>query len=105
MVASTPTPSVVSQKSSSHKDGHVLVYADDLKRMFHLPLADAAGKIGLCQTTFKKTCRRLGISAWPYQKGATRRTAHKDTHLDTSLRHGREQAAEVPVQKNGTIAR
>ncbi|KAJ1471916.1 hypothetical protein T484DRAFT_1976637 [Baffinella frigidus] len=79
MVASKPAPSMVCQKSLRHIDGHVLVYADDLKRMFHLPIADAAGKIGLCQTTFKKTCRRLGIEHWPYKKGAKRRNAYKDT--------------------------
>ncbi|KAJ1471914.1 hypothetical protein T484DRAFT_1976632 [Baffinella frigidus] len=76
---------MVCQKSSRHVDGHVLVYADDLKRMFHLPLADAAGKIGLCQTTFKKTCRRLGIEHWPYQKGAKYRNAYKDMQDDTPL--------------------
>ncbi|KAJ1482195.1 hypothetical protein T484DRAFT_1952575 [Baffinella frigidus] len=79
MVASKPLPSMVCQKSVRHIDGYVLVYADDLKRMFHLPLADAASKIGLCQTTFKKTCRRLGIVHWPYMKGAKRRTAYKET--------------------------
>jgi hypothetical protein len=61
-------PTMVYQRTSRHIDGHVHVHRDDLKRMFHLPLADAACKIGLCSTTFKKTCRRLGIEAWPYQK-------------------------------------
>ncbi|KAJ1464008.1 hypothetical protein T484DRAFT_1871626 [Baffinella frigidus] len=83
MSSVVPPPSRVCQKSPRHIDGHVLVDADDLKRMFHLPLADAAGEIGLCQTTFKKACRRLGIVHWLYKKGAKRRPEYKDTQIAT----------------------
>ncbi|KAJ1468599.1 hypothetical protein T484DRAFT_1920243 [Baffinella frigidus] len=94
-----PLPRVVSQKSSRHIEGHVLVYADDLKLMFHLPLADAAGKIGLCQTTFKKTCRRLGIVHWPYmKKGAKRRSAaYKETEIVMPLPSVRTQSLSAPA--------
>ncbi|KAJ1471913.1 hypothetical protein T484DRAFT_1976618 [Baffinella frigidus] len=96
-IMSLPPPSRVCQKSPRHVDGHVLVDADDLKRMFHLPLADAAGKIGLCLTTFKKTCRRLGIVHWPYMKGAKRRNAHKDTQIATPPPSLRTQSLSAPA--------
>ncbi|KAJ1494888.1 hypothetical protein T484DRAFT_1926580 [Baffinella frigidus] len=102
MVASTPPVSMVCQRSSRHTDGHVLVYADDLKRMFHLPIADAACKIGLCQTTFKKTCRRLGISAWPYKKGANRHAAYKDAQIVTPLPSLRRQSLSSPTNITST---
>jgi hypothetical protein len=42
---------MVYQKTSRHIDGHVCVYRDDLQQMFHLPLAEAACQIGLCEVT------------------------------------------------------
>mmetsp|Transcript_62831 Transcript_62831/g.148835 ORF Transcript_62831/g.148835 Transcript_62831/m.148835 type:complete len:181 (-) Transcript_62831:98-640(-) len=72
-------PSMVYQKTSRHIDGHVCVYRDDLQQMFHLPLAEAACQIGLCETTFKKVCRRLGLEQWPFHKGAKRRSENQGT--------------------------
>ncbi|KAJ1468598.1 hypothetical protein T484DRAFT_1854901 [Baffinella frigidus] len=88
---------MVFQKSSRHIEGHVLVYADDLKRMYHLPLADAADKIGLCQTTFKKTCRRLGIVHWPYQKGAKHRSAYLAAQMAMPHPSVRTQSLSAPA--------
>eukprot|EP00961_Rhodomonas_salina_P067671 908667-Rhodomonas_salina.2 len=36
--------------------------------LFHLPLQKAAESIGICVTSMKRVCRRLGISQWPYVK-------------------------------------
>eukprot|EP00761_Pharyngomonas_kirbyi_P011817 gb/GECH01011843.1/.p1 GENE.gb/GECH01011843.1/~~gb/GECH01011843.1/.p1 ORF type:complete len:320 (+),score=104.21 gb/GECH01011843.1/:1-960(+) len=40
----------------------------DLKPYFSLPETKAAKKLGMSLSTLKKTCRRLGISRWPYRK-------------------------------------
>ena len=45
---------------------HIFVKYEDLENLFHLPLKEAAREIGLCQTTFKKACRRHDIMRWPY---------------------------------------
>ena len=34
---------------------------------FHMPLHDAATKLGLCATAIKKACRRFGILRWPFR--------------------------------------
>ena len=47
----------------------VRVSAEILSKLFHLPTREAALKLGICPTTFKKACRRLGIPHWPYHKG------------------------------------
>ena len=54
---------------------HIFVKYEDLERLFHLPLKEAAGEIGLCQTTFKKACRRHDIVRWPY---TAIRTQHRE---------------------------
>ena len=35
---------------------------------FHLPINDAAKHLGVCVTMLKKTCRKYGISRWPYRR-------------------------------------
>ena len=90
-------PSMVYQKTSLHVEGHVHVHRDDLQRMFHLPLADAACKIGLRSTTFKKTCRRLGVTIWPYRKGTKRHTAYTDTQIATPPTSLRLQSLCAPA--------
>jgi hypothetical protein len=92
--------STVYQKTSRHVDGFVHVHRDELMRMFHLPLAEAACKIGLCSTTFKKLCRRLGIETWPYQKQTKRRIAYKYAHIATKVTSMREQSLYAPADQD-----
>jgi len=40
----------------------------ELQVVFHLPMAEAALKLGVCSTVLKKICRRNGISRWPYRQ-------------------------------------
>lgn len=54
---------------SDEASRRVRVSAEILSKLFHLPTREAALKLGICPTTFKKTCRRLGIPHWPYHKG------------------------------------
>jgi len=95
----TMNPRMVYQKTSLLADGHVRLHRDDLERMFHLPLADAACKIGLRSTTFKKTCRRLGVTIWPYRKQTKRRAAHTDTQIVTPPTPLRQQSLCAPASK------
>lgn len=37
-----------------------------LEERFHLPLPEAATELGICTTSAKKLCRKLGIKKWPY---------------------------------------
>jgi len=41
---------------------------EELRRRFHLPLAEVAREFGVCMTFIKKTCRQYGIKRWPYRK-------------------------------------
>ena len=39
-----------------------------LQKLFHLPMKDAAAKIGIGATVFKQVCRKHNISKWPYRQ-------------------------------------
>ena len=41
---------------------------DSISKYFHLPLAEASGKLGICATILKKICRSYGIKRWPHRK-------------------------------------
>ena len=52
-----------------HLTRHICVSKEIIESLFHLKLTDAAREIGLCPTTFKKACRRFGLTKWPSRKG------------------------------------
>ena len=39
-----------------------------LSNYFHLPINEASKQLGVCVTMLKKTCRKYGISRWPYRR-------------------------------------
>lgn len=39
-----------------------------IANLFHLPISEAAKRLGVGATVLKKRCRRLGIPRWPYRK-------------------------------------
>ena len=42
-----------------------------VQTVFHLPISDAASKLGMGVTVLKKQCRRINIPRWPYRKLAS----------------------------------
>ena len=40
-------------------------------QFFRLPSSEAANSLGMCTNNLKRTCRRLGLSRWPYRKFAS----------------------------------
>jgi len=41
---------------------------EDLRKFFHLPIAEVARHFGTCTTALKKICRKLNITKWPYRQ-------------------------------------
>lgn len=39
-----------------------------MHQVFHLPISQAAEKLGMGATAVKKICRRHGIARWPFRK-------------------------------------
>jgi len=47
---------------------------EELRKRFHMPLAEVAKEFGVCMTFIKKVCRAAGIKRWPYRKVRARLT-------------------------------
>jgi len=50
-------------------DQPVLLTLDSLTPYFHLPLKEAADRLGLCPTAVKTACRKFGLDRWPFRRG------------------------------------
>eukprot|EP00698_Gefionella_okellyi_P017035 TRINITY_DN4933_c0_g1_i1.p1 TRINITY_DN4933_c0_g1~~TRINITY_DN4933_c0_g1_i1.p1 ORF type:complete len:196 (-),score=23.68 TRINITY_DN4933_c0_g1_i1:324-911(-) len=44
------------------------VSIDDVSKLFHLPMKQAARSLGTCSAVVKRCCRQNGILRWPYRK-------------------------------------
>jgi len=76
-----------------------------LKGLFHLPLKDAAREVGLCATTFKKACRRLGLSKWPSRRGYAQTCAPAaPTRQTTAVHQAVTVACTSPVRHDASVA-
>jgi hypothetical protein len=53
------------------KPSPVLLTAESLQDHFFLPLNAAAKRLGVCETSLKIACRKIGIKKWPYRKVTT----------------------------------
>ena len=47
------------------REGGKKLTFEDLRGHFGLGLKEAAANLGVCPTTLKRTCRRMGIAKWP----------------------------------------
>lgn len=45
-----------------------VITIDELRKYFHLPIAEVAKLLGTCTTALKKTCRKLNIEKWPHRQ-------------------------------------
>ncbi|KAJ1475405.1 RWP-RK domain-containing protein [Baffinella frigidus] len=48
-------------------DETLLLDLQSISPLFHLPLGQAAEKLGLCRTALKNVCRKCGIRRWPFR--------------------------------------
>ncbi|KAM0944386.1 putative transcription factor Nin-like family [Dioscorea sansibarensis] len=41
---------------------------DEISKLYHLPIAEAASILGVCTSVLKRICREHGVVRWPYRK-------------------------------------
>lgn len=56
----------------------------EVEALFHLPLPQAAIELGICTTSAKKLCRKLGIRKWPYCPWKARYAASPESKTDNN---------------------
>ncbi len=50
--------------NDDNTDASLRLNYEVLQSFFHLSLRDAAAALGVCATTLKRACRRVGIKRW-----------------------------------------
>lgn len=80
----------------------------DLKlvsKYYYLPLGEAAKELGICLTSLKRVCRRLGLKKWPYTRGSTTRPAPPGTQVsDTAALSVCTPAERKPAAAHARVA-
>jgi hypothetical protein len=84
------------------------VTENKLREHFHLPLTEVAKKFGMCNTAFKKLCRKQGIMQWPYRtlrslekKMASLRAEQKFTNDNLQIE---EQMAKLQAKREQILS-
>ncbi|EKX42877.1 hypothetical protein GUITHDRAFT_111243 [Guillardia theta CCMP2712] len=75
----------------------VTLDAQLLQGLFHVRQEEAAEQLGVCLTSFKAACRRLGIQRWPYTKGTSSQTRQREYKDKEELRTDGQRRGEAPV--------
>lgn len=71
---------------------------ETLRPLFHLSLREASERLGMCSTSLKRECRKLGIKRWPYRQIKKYKASLQ--RMERSL-SSRLTTRETKVYKNG----
>ncbi|EKX48542.1 hypothetical protein GUITHDRAFT_105684 [Guillardia theta CCMP2712] len=75
------------QDGSGRKTRKVELTVNALEQFYHMRQEDAAAILGVSLSSLKSSCRRLGISRWPYSR---KRNEEHDTFVSVLLNNGDE---------------
>ncbi|EKX54350.1 hypothetical protein GUITHDRAFT_99832 [Guillardia theta CCMP2712] len=98
--------SIFPRAQTRHQE--VTLTVDAVQQLYHLRQDKAAAQLGVCLTSFKAACRRLGIKRWPFTrtqgvKKMARRASELGTHgvwddnLVAFFQSSREGRGEPPT--------
>eukprot|EP00960_Hanusia_phi_P049375 759523-Hanusia_phi.AAC.1 len=80
------------QDGSGRKTRKVELTVNMLEPLYHTRQEDAAAILGVSLSSLKSSCRKLGISRWPYSR---KRNDEQDTFVSVLL-NGEEGCSSVP---------
>ncbi|KAJ1492031.1 hypothetical protein T484DRAFT_1881846 [Baffinella frigidus] len=70
-------------------DTTLLLNLENLTPLFHLPLVEAAERLGLCRTALKNVCRKFSVARWPFRgRGRREKTASPSSPRDGTPSNG-----------------
>lgn len=103
-------PEFASTTASNNASRNITI--DELRKYFHLPIAEVAKKLGTCTTALKKFCRKLNIIKWPCRQilSLTKsiqslEIASLSDHLEDSLRRQYQQQIALLHKVIGEVIR
>lgn len=69
----------------------------ELQQYYHLPLREAARRLGSCEAVIKRVCRRKQIQRWPYRQVSSKLI--KIQHLCKYMAHVRDEEQVARIQQ------
>lgn len=69
----------------------------ELQQYYHLPLREAAKRLGSCEAVIKRVCRRRQIQRWPYRQVSSKLI--KIQHLCKYMVHVRDEEQAARIQQ------
>uniref|UniRef100_A0AAV1UKJ9 RWP-RK domain-containing protein n=1 Tax=Peronospora matthiolae TaxID=2874970 RepID=A0AAV1UKJ9_9STRA len=69
----------------------------ELQKYYHLPLREAARRLGSCEAVVKRVCRRKHIQRWPYRQVSSKLI--KIQHLCKYMAHVSDVAQKARIQQ------
>lgn len=68
----------------------------ELQQYYHLPLREAARRLGSCEAVIKRVCRRKQIQRWPYRQVSSKLI--KIQHLCKYMAHVKDEEQVARIQ-------
>ncbi|GMF18393.1 unnamed protein product [Phytophthora lilii] len=69
----------------------------ELQKYYHLPLREAARRLGSCEAVVKRVCRRKQITRWPYRQVSSKLI--KIQHLCKYMAHVSDAEQKARIQQ------